>query len=348
MGAVFFVQQFSLISTPHKLNYLIITEKTDLEAGHRINKKSIRGFGMYSLDEGELDESRIIEAGIMAGNMRDTKGVVEAFEKLKAFTVKLIYLNTTGEHELDAKAVIIAMGDIGELVAENRMELASIAAARELGEVAKAAAEHRRDALAVKATSILGNLARVLVEKNMGTATKTVAETLGNFGKVSVGQKSENQISMAEIFLMQIAEGGLREGLEEASLTAINSLGDIGVASVEEGLEESVIGAELLLEEVGTLAVRVKREPEAKAVVHAFGIIGKVFPQRGSKTTVVQAAWSLEIIRVLAEEGGLKSVARAAKVALESLKTAGVRDEEQNLEKIQEIKKFHRKLLERK
>ena len=43
----------------------------------------------------------------------------------------------------------------------------------------------------------------------------------------------------------------------------------------------------------------------------------------------------------------MKAAHLAAKTALESLNTAGMLDEEQNLEKIQEIRKFHSLFLKR-
>jgi len=43
----------------------------------------------------------------------------------------------------------------------------------------------------------------------------------------------------------------------------------------------------------------------------------------------------------------LKAASLEAKAALESLNTAGMLDEEQNLEKIQEIKKFHSLILQK-
>ncbi|MDD2438681.1 MAG: hypothetical protein PHD41_00435 [Methanosarcinaceae archaeon] len=302
---------------------------------------------MYSFDTGELDEYKIIEAGIRAANLQDTKGVVEAFAKLKTFTIRRISFNIKKEHEIDVKAVIIAMGDLGKLVAEKRMESAALAAVYELGEVAQGAAEYGREALAVKAASNLGSLTRRLAENDMDAAIKAGAEAFDKFGKASARQKSESQLSMAEVFLMQLAETSLRKKYREASLAAVCALGNIGVFAAEAKLEDSVIGAELLLEEVGMLAVREKQEAEAKAVIQTLGLIGKSASQQGLKSSLVQAAWSLGIMQVLSEEEGLISVSRAAKVGLESLKTAGIQDEEQNLERILEIKRYQRKLMER-
>ena len=82
-------------------------------------------------------------------------------------------------------------------------------------------------------------------------------------------------------------------------------------------------------------------ESYAKAVIQALENLGTAVSRYGLKNVLVQIAWSLEIIRVLTLEQGLKATCLAAKNALDSLNTAGMLDEEQNLEKIQEIKKFH-------
>ncbi len=83
------------------------------------------------------------------------------------------------------------------------------------------------------------------------------------------------------------------------------------------------------------------------AVIRALENMGTAVSQYGLKNILVQIAWSLEMIRVLTLDQGLNTACLEAKAALESLNTAGMLDEEQNLEKIQEIKKFHSLVLKK-
>lgn len=319
----------------------------DIELIRNIPARNIPGFGMYSADERELDEVRVIEEGLGAAYDRNTKRVVEAFDKLKEFALRLIYLDFSAEHELDAKALIVAMGDIGKITAENRMEIASVAASRALGEVCLEAALHEREALTIKALSVLGSLSRELAGKGLDRAAKSAAESLGAFGKAAAMSKKEDHVSLAEIYLMQLASKALDEHLPEAGPVAVCLLGEVGAASSGQALEESAMGAAILLEDLGAAAVRNKHETQVKAVIHAFGLLGEAFSLKEQKIALVQAAWSLETIRLLALEYDMKTAAREAKVMLDSLKTAGILDEEQNLEKIQDIRDFHQRVLKK-
>ena len=65
----------------------------------------------------DLEEVRGIENGLKAAYARNTKETVEAFERLRDFAIRLVYLNVTAEHELDAKALIVSIGDIGKITA---------------------------------------------------------------------------------------------------------------------------------------------------------------------------------------------------------------------------------------
>ena len=76
---------------------------------------------MSSEEERELAEVRMIEEGLRKAYDGDAKGVADAFSSLKDFAVQLIDLDLTAENEIDAKALIIAMGDIGRMTAEKRM-----------------------------------------------------------------------------------------------------------------------------------------------------------------------------------------------------------------------------------
>jgi len=106
-------------------------------------------------------------------------------------------------------------------------------------------------------------------------------------------------------------------------------------------MEISTLEAAVILEDRGNGAVRKKSESYAKAAIQALENLGTAVSQYGLKSVLVQIAWSLETIRVFTLEQSLKDACHAAKDALESLNTAEMLDEEQNLEKIQEIKKFH-------
>jgi hypothetical protein len=112
-------------------------------------------------------------------------------------------------------------------------------------------------------------------------------------------------------------------------------------------MENSTIGAVILLEDLGNAAIKKKDEPYAKAVIQALGNLGSAVSQCGPNSALVQTAWSLETIRILTQVLDMEVSCHAAKEMLESLNTDGMLDEEQNLEKIQEIKKFHSYILER-
>jgi hypothetical protein len=106
-------------------------------------------------------------------------------------------------------------------------------------------------------------------------------------------------------------------------------------------MEISTLEAAVILEDLGNAAVREKHEFYAQAVIHTLENLGTAVSRRGLKNALVQIAWSLEIIRVFTLEQGMIAAFLAAKSALESLNTTQLLDEAQNLEKIQEIKKFH-------
>lgn len=302
---------------------------------------------MSSVDERELVEVRMIEEGLRSAYGGDTEGVVEAFRGLRDFAVQLINLDITAEYELDAKALIIAMGDIGRETAEKRMETASIASVRALGEVAIEAAGKKRESLALKALSVLGNLALEFGGKRMDIAAKSAAESLGSFGKVSSRGEMEILTGLSEVYLMQLSMKAMEEKLSETWDIALNSLGEIGASSAEQVIENNAVGAAILLEELGNAAVRRRDEHRVKAVIQALGKMGRELSQKGSKNALVQTVWALETLRVLALEYEMKSAGTEGKLELELLNTAGILDEEQNLEKIQEIKEFHQRILRR-
>lgn len=68
-------------------------------------------------------------------------------------------------------------------------------------------------------------------------------------------------------------------------------------------------------------------------VIQTLGKLGRELSQHGSKSALVQTVWALEILRILALRSKMESAETAGKVELESLSTAGILDEEQNLEK---------------
>lgn len=301
---------------------------------------------MSSVDERELAEVRMIEEGLRSAYDGDTEGVVEAFRGLRGFAVQLIHMDITAEHELDAKALIIAMGDIGRETAEKRMETASIASVRALGEVAVEAADQKRESLALKALSVLGSLALVFGEKGLDAAAKNAAESLGSFGKVSSREKMEVLAGLSEVYLMQLSMKAMEKNLSETCNIALNFLGEIGASSAE-AIENNAIGAAVLLEELGNAAVRRRDEPGVKAVIQALGKLGRELSQKGSKNALVQTVWALETIRVLALEYRMESAGNEGKLELELLNTAGILDEEQNMEILREIKEFHQRILRR-
>jgi len=301
---------------------------------------------MFS-DESELAEIREIEEGFKKAYDGDAKGTVEAVDKLRDFAVRLIYLNATAENDLDVKALMIAIRDIGRVAAERRMELVCMATSRALVDVVVEAAGKEREPLAVKALSLLGSLALEFAETGMDTAAKGAAEFLGDCGKFSSKRKMETLVSLAEVYLMQLAMKALDKNLSEIGSASIGLLGEIGASSAEQTLENSTTETAILLEDLGNTAVIKKDEVYAKAVIQALGNLGTTVSHYDLKNSLIQTAWSLETIRVLAQEQGLKTACLEAKAVLESLNTAGMLDEEQNLERIQEIKTFHHRILKK-
>jgi hypothetical protein len=301
---------------------------------------------MFS-DESELAEVRAIEEGFKKAYDGDTKGTIEAIDELRNFAVKLSYLNATAENELDAKALVIALGDIGRVAAEKGMETACMASSRALGGVVVEAANQVRESLAVKALSVLGSLSLEFAGKGMDKAAKGAAESLGNCGKFTSRRKMETLVSLSEVYLMQLALKALEKNIYETGSAAIGLLGEVGTSSAEQAIETSTTEAAILLEDLGNTAVRKKDEHHAKAVIQALGDLGTAVSHYGLKNSLVQTVWSLETIRVLAQDQGLKAACLAAKAVLESLGTAGMFDDEQNLEIIQEIKAFHHHILKK-
>ncbi|AAM04831.1 predicted protein [Methanosarcina acetivorans C2A] len=335
--------------TDHATEHKIKRDKIDKDypGQERFWKKTILGCFMSSVDERELAEVRMIEEGLRKAYDGDAKGVVDAFSSLRDFAVQLIHLDLTAENELDAKALIIAMGDIGKLTAEKRMEIASIAAVHSLGEVAVEAADRKRESLALKALSGLGGLALEFAEKGMDAVAKNAAETLGNLGKKSLEAKMEVLASLSETYLMQLARKAMDENLPETWATAVNFLVGIGVSSAGQEMENSSVGSAILLEELGIAAVRKRNEPQVKVIIEALEKLGKELSRQESKNALVQTVWTLETLRVLALEYGMETAVAAGKLTLEALNTTGIPDEEQNLERIQEIKELHRRILKR-
>lgn len=296
---------------------------------------------MSYVNENELDEVRTIEEGFKKAYDQDAKGTLEAVEKLRNFTFQLIHMKAVPENEIDIKALMISIGDIGRVAAETKMEVVCVAASRALGDIALEAAGQKRETLAVKALSLVGNLALEFAGKGLDTASKGAAESLGKCGKASPKIKMETLASLSEIYLMQIALKAMEKDISETLIVSINMLGEIGVSSAEQKMEISTLEAAVILEDLGNAVVREKNESYAKSAVQALENLGTAASRYGLKSVLVQTAWSLEVIRVLTQEQGLRAACLAAKNALGSLNTAGMPDEEQNLEKIQEIKKFH-------
>lgn len=302
---------------------------------------------MSSVEERELAEVRMIEEGLRSAYDGDSERVIEAFNGLRGFAINLVHLDITAEYELDAKALIIAMGDIGRETAERGMETASVASALALGEVAVEAADQERESLALKALSVLGNLSLEFGRKNMDAAAKSAAESLGNVGKVSSRKKMEILTGLSEVYLMQLAMKAMEENLSETWDTALSYLGEIGASSAEQAIERDAVGAAILLEELGTAAVRKPDESRIESAIKTLGKLGRELPPMGSKNALIQTIWALETLRILALEQGMENAGSAGKMELELLSTAGILDEEQNMEKIQEIKEFHRQILRR-
>lgn len=302
---------------------------------------------MSAVDERELAEVRMIEEGLRSAYDGDSERVIEAFNGLKDFAVHLVHMDITAENELDAKALIIAMGDIGRETAERGMEAASIASAHALGKVAVEAVDQERESLALKALSVLGNLALEFGRKNMDEVAKSAAGSLGNIGKAASKIKMEVLTGLSEVYLMQLSMKAMEENLLETWDTALNSLEEIGASSAEQEIESDAVGAAILLEELGTAAARKQDEPRVKSVIKALGKLGRELSQKGSKNALVQTVWALETLRILAFEHEMENAGSEGKLELELLSTAGIPDEEQNLEKIQEIREFHQRILRR-
>lgn len=296
---------------------------------------------MSYVNENELDEVRTIEEGFKKAYSQDANGTAEAVEKLRKFTSQLIHMKAVPENEIDVKALIISIGDIGRVAAEMKMEVVCAAASRALGDIALEAAVQGRETLAVKALSVVGNLALEFAGKDLGSAAKGAAESLGKCGEASSQIKMETLASLSEIYLMELSIKTLRKSISETGLISINLIGDIGAASAEQKMEISTLEAAVILEDLGNTVVREKNESYTIAAILALENLGTAVSRNSLKNVLVQVAWSLEIIRVFAREQGLKTACLAAKSALESLNTAEVLDEAQNLEKIQEIRKFH-------
>ena len=301
----------------------------------------IVGSGTSSVNENEFDEVRTIEEGFKKAYSGDLNGTVEAVDKLKNFAFQLIHLDADAENELDIKALIVSVAT------EMKMEQACSVSGLALGDIALEAAGQKREPLAIKALSIVGSLALEFAEKCLNVATRDTVESLGNCGKNSSRMKMETLTSLSEIYLMQVSLKSIKKSLPDSGIAAIGFLGEIGVASAEQAIETSTLEAAVILEELGNAAVRENNEPHAKAVIEAFENLGTAASQHGLKSILVQIAWSLETIRVLTLERGLKGACFAAKAALESVNTAGLLDEELNLEKIREIKEFHSFILKK-
>jgi hypothetical protein len=307
----------------------------------------IWGDDVSSVGENELDEVRAIEEGFIKVYNEDSRGTSEAIGKIKNFAISLIHLRPTPENEVDAKALTISIGDIGRVAAEKRIEEPCVASCDALKEIAVEAADQKREALAVKASSIIGNLALEFATDKLHEATKGAAEAIGNCGKAFASQNMETLASLCEIYLMRITFKAMEKGLSEAGLVSINLLGQIGVTSAGKVMEISCLEAAVILEDLGNAAAREKEDAYVKATIQALENMGVAVSQYGLKSVLVQIAWSLETLRLLTQEQGLQASGKEAKNVLDSLNTAGILDEEQNLEKIQEIKKFHDLILKK-
>jgi hypothetical protein len=309
--------------------------------------KTIVGSGISSVNENELDEVRTIEDGFKKAYSEDLKGTIKAIDKLKDFAFQLIHQETDAENELDIKALVISIGDIARVAAEKGMEQACTVSGRALGDIALEVAGQKREPLAIKALSVVGSLALEFAGKGFDAATKGAAESIGNCGKKSSRMKMETLTSLSEIYLMQVSLKSIEKSLPSAGIAAIDFLGEIGVASAEQAIETSTLETAVILEDVGNAAVKENNESQVRAVIEALENLGTTVSQHGMKKVLVQIAWSLETIRVLTLERGLKGACFAAKAALESINTAGLLDEEQNLEKLKEIREFHSFILKK-
>lgn len=301
---------------------------------------------MFS-DEDELADIRAIEEGFKKAYEGDSKGTSEAIGKLRDLTLQFLNLEVNAENELDVKALLIAIGDIGRAAAEKKMESACLVSSTALERLMAEATDKKREPLAVKALSILGNLALDFAEKGLESAAKGAVKSIGNCGMLSLRGKMELMVSLSEVYLIQAGMKALNKNLTETGSTSISLLEEIGVSSAENKIENSTTEAALLLEELGNAAVKKKDEFYAKAVIQALGNLGAAASQYNLKNSLVQTVWSLEILRVLSREQSLKDTCLAAEAVLKSLNTSGVFDEEQNLEKIEEMKALHQRILKR-
>jgi hypothetical protein len=304
------------------------------------------GHGISFVNENELDEVRTIEEGFQKAYSGDQRGTVEAISRLRDFVFQLIHLDANAENELDLKALIISIGDIARVATEKEMQQACAVSCYALGDIVFEAAGQKRETIAIKALSIVGSLAQEFAEKGLDTAAKSAAESLGNCGKSSSRMKMETLVSLSEIYLMQVVLKSIEKSLPYSGIAATGFLGEIGVASAEQAIESSALEAAVILEDLGNAVIRKgNSESHAKAIIEALENLGKVVSQHGMRNVIIQIAWSLETIRVLTLERGMKGACFAAKAALESINTAGLFDEVQNLEKIREIKELHSVIL---
>jgi hypothetical protein len=227
------------------------------------------------------------------------------------------------------------------------MELACVASVQAVADIAVEAANQERESLAIKALTVLGRVALEFAEKSLDIAAKGAAKEFGKCAKTASKIKMEMIVNLSEIYLMQLSLKAVDKSLAETGYTTVTMLGEIGASSAEQEMEISTTEAAILLEDLGNSALRKKDEAYAKVVIQALGNIGTAASQSGLKSSLVQVAWSLETLRVLAREINLKDAFLAAKETLEPLNTAGIIDEEKNLEKIQEIKKLHQLVLKK-
>ncbi|MGB9927562.1 MAG: hypothetical protein ACPK85_04075 [Methanosarcina sp.] len=294
-----------------------------------------------TLGESELDEVRAIEEAFKKAYDEDSEGTAKAVGKIRDFAINLIRFKPTLENELDAKALMISIGDIARVAAERKIEEACTASCNALKDIAIEAARQQREALAVKGSSIIGNLALEFTTGRLHKTAEIAAGAIGNCGKAFSNLNLETLASLCEIYLMRVTYKAMEKNLPGVGLLSITLLGQIGAASAGKIMEISTLEAAVILEDLGNAAAREENDAYVKATVRALENIGEAVSQYGLKSVLVQVAWALETLRLLAKEQGLQTAEQEAKAAVEALNTAGILDEEQNLEKIQEIKKFH-------
>lgn len=293
------------------------------------------------MNENELDEVRTIEEGFKKAYSEDIRGTIQAVNKLKDFAFQLIHQDANAENEMDIKALVISIGDIAKVAAEKGMEQACMASGRALGDIVLEAASQKREPIAIKTLSIVGSLALDFADKRLNAATKVTSQALGKCGKQSSMMKMETLASLSEIYLMQVSLKSLEKNLPDTGIVSIGFLGEIGVFSADQAIETSPLETTIILEDISNIAIRENNELYVKAVIEALEKLSTATSHHGLKKVLIQIAWSLETIRLLTLERGMKEACFAANSALESVNTTGLLDEEQNLEKIREIKKFH-------